>query len=124
VPGESLEAEVRRRGPLPVAEACDAARQAAGALAHAFEHGIVHRDVKPANLLRGPGGVVKVADFGLARVVGSAPPADGSAPPILGTPEYMAPEQAREPAAADHRADLYSLGCTLFFLLTGRPPFA
>jgi hypothetical protein len=124
VPGESLEAEVRRRGPLPVAEACDAARQAAEALAHAFEHGIVHRDIKPGNLLRGPGGVVKVADFGLARVVGSEPQPAGSAPPVLGTPEYMAPEQARDPAAADHRADLYSLGCTLYFLLTGRPPFS
>jgi hypothetical protein len=122
VGGESLDAVVARRGPLPVGEACGLICQAAVGLQHAYEHGLVHRDVKPANLLLTPAGEVKVADFGLSRLVeGSNEP--GSAPTVLGTPEYMAPEQAREPHRVDIRSDLYSLGCTLYFLLTGKPPF-
>jgi hypothetical protein len=124
VEGESLDAVVRWRGPLPPDEACGYLRQAAAALQHASEHGIVHRDVKPANLLLTRGGVVKVVDFGLSRLVSDAGGAAGSAPPVLGTPEYMAPEQARHPERADARSDLYALGCTLYFLLAGRPPFA
>jgi hypothetical protein len=123
VEGESLDAVVRRRGPLPPVEACELVRQAAAGLQHAAEHGIVHRDVKPANLLLTRGGVVKVVDFGLSRLAHDAEVATGSAPPILGTPEYMAPEQARHPDRADARSDLYALGCTLYFLLAGRPPF-
>jgi hypothetical protein len=124
VDGESLDALVRRRGPLPPSEACELIRQAALGLQHAHEHGLVHRDIKPGNLLLAPGGVVKIADFGLARLVGGTEhAAPGSAPTIVGTPEYIAPEQARDPAGADIRADLYSLGCTLYFLLAGRPPF-
>src|SRR5262245_13251937 len=124
VEGTTLDALVAQRGPRPVTEACDIARQAATGLQHAFEQGLVHRDIKPGNLLLTPAGVVKVADFGLARLVGLAEPAvPGSAPIVLGTPEYMAPEQAREPQLADIRSDLYSLGCTLYFLLAGRPPF-
>jgi hypothetical protein len=123
VEGESLDALVRRRGPLPPAEACDLVRQAAAGLQHASEHGIVHRDVKPANLLLARGGMVKVVDFGLSRLALDAEPVAGSAPPVLGTPEYMAPEQARAPDRADSRSDLYALGCTLYFLLAGRPPF-
>jgi hypothetical protein len=124
VGGESLEAVVARRGPLPAGEACGLVRQAAAGLQHAHEQGLVHRDVKPANLLLTPAGLVKVADFGLARVLETPTAADpGSAPLVLGTPEYMAPEQAREPNRADARSDLYSLGCTLYFLLAGRPPF-
>lgn len=124
VEGESFEALVARRGPLPVSEACEMVRQAAVGLQHASEHGLVHRDIKPANLLLTSAGVVKVADFGLARLVASEEPAEGgSVPIVLGTPEYMAPEQARNPKNADIRSDLYSLGCTLYFLLRGRPPF-
>jgi serine/threonine protein kinase len=126
VAGESLETVVARRGPLPVGEACDFARQAAVGLQHAYEHGLVHRDIKPANLLLTPAGVVKIADFGLGlvRLVGGEETAaPESVPIVLGTPEYMAPEQAREPNRADIRSDLYSLGCTLYFLLSGRPPF-
>jgi hypothetical protein len=124
VEGESLEAAVARRGPLPAGEACELVRQAALGLAHAHAQGLVHRDIKPANLLLARSGVVKVADFGLARLVGTEDPAEGGqGPVVLGTPEYMAPEQAREPDRADVRSDLYSLGCTLYFLLGGRPPF-
>jgi|SRR5579883_439710 len=124
VEGESFETVVARRGSLPVGEACELARQAAVGLQHAHEHGLVHRDIKPANLLLTSKEVVKIADFGLARlVVSEEPPQDGSVPVVLGTPEYMAPEQARDPKNADIRSDLYSLGCTLYFLLRGQPPF-
>jgi serine/threonine protein kinase len=123
VDGESLEALVRRRGPLPPAEACRLVEQAALGLHHAYECGIVHRDVKPGNLLLTRGGTVKVVDFGLSRLVVEAGGGAEAASHALGTPDYMAPEQGREPDSADTRADLYSLGCTLHFLLTGRPPF-
>jgi hypothetical protein len=125
VAGISLDREVERRGPLPVREACDLARQAALGLQHAHEHGLVHCDIKPQNLLLTPGGQVKIVDFGLARVA-----ADGSPPAtplpsgvVLGTPDYVAPEQARNPAQVDIRADVYGLGCTLYHLLTGHGPF-
>jgi tRNA A-37 threonylcarbamoyl transferase component Bud32 len=132
VEGTSLADLVRERGPLPVAEACACARQAALGLQHAHEQGMVHRDVKPHNLMRTPAGQVKMLDFGLARLPRSpdVPPAgDGTAGlltgsgVVMGTADYIAPEQAVDPRAADIRADVYSLGCTLFHLLTGRPPF-
>jgi serine/threonine protein kinase len=126
VEGEDLDRLVRRRGPLPVAEACDLTRQAALGLQYLHERGLVHRDLKPSNLMRTPDGVVKVLDLGLARWgveagAGAELTATGG---LLGTPEYLAPEQARSAATADIRADLYGLGGTLFYLLTGRPPFA
>ncbi len=124
VEGTSLDQVVARRGPLPVAEACEYARQAALGLQHAHEQGLVHRDVKPHNLLLTPQGQVKVVDFGLAHLAR----ADGAetavtSAPLLGTPDYTAPEQARDPSGVDVRADVYSLGCTLYHLLTGQPPF-
>jgi serine/threonine protein kinase len=122
VRGATLEAVVGQEGPLPVEEACAYARQAALALQHAHEHGLVHRDVKPANLLRTRQGVVKLADFGLARMPGDGPGSQASLT-VVGTPDYAAPEQARDPAQAGPRSDIYSLGCTLYFLLTGQPPF-
>jgi tRNA A-37 threonylcarbamoyl transferase component Bud32 len=122
----SLADVLDRKGPLPVAHACHYARQAALGLQHAHERGMVHRDLKPHNLMLTPKGVVKVLDFGLAKV--RAERAAGQhatgADVVLGTPEYMAPEQALNTKDADIRADLYALGCTLFHLLTGRPPFA
>ena len=130
VDGPNLDTLVRGRGPLPVGEACEMVRQAACGLQHAHELGMVHRDVKPANLLAAqpsramPGCVVKIADFGIARV---APPSPGPAAAgrggLLGTADYVAPEQAHDPRTADHRADLYALGGVFYFLLTGRPPF-
>jgi len=141
IAGTSLERPLRQRGPVPVAEACSLAWQAALGLQHAHERGMVHRDIKPANLLLAAEGRVKLLDFGLARFVSEVAHAPVGTPDslvpfeqaqdgltasgvVIGTPDYMAPEQAAEPRAADIRADIYSLGCTLFHLLTGRPPFA
>jgi WD40 repeat protein/tRNA A-37 threonylcarbamoyl transferase component Bud32 len=129
VAGTDLGKLVRQRGPLSVGEACNYVRQAALGLQHAHQHGLVHRDVKPANLLlTAEGGVVKVLDLGLARVRASAPEEsitalteDGT---LMGTPDYMAPEQASNAHTVDIRADVYSLGCTLYALLAGRAPFA
>jgi formylglycine-generating enzyme required for sulfatase activity len=122
VPGSDLGKVVGERGPLPVAEACDYVRQAADGLQHAADLGLVHRDVKPANLLVTPAGRVKVLDLGLA-VVAADPGGEEFAGKLVGTPEFMAPEQARDPMAVDTRADVYALGCTLFYLLTGQPPY-
>jgi uncharacterized protein (TIGR03067 family) len=126
VPGETL-ADRLAAGPLPVAEACRAARDAARGLAAAHAAGLVHRDVKPHNLIRAADGTVKVLDFGLAGVgVGEAGGCDGDgltgAGLVFGTPDYIAPEQIADPHAADARADIYGLGCTLYHLLAGRPP--
>ncbi len=122
VEGTNLADLVQRKGPLPLAHACHFIRQAALGLQHAFEQGMVHRDIKPHNLMVTPKGQVKILDFGLARlrVGGRGLTEMGS---FMGTPEYVSPEQAADARTADTRADLYSLGCTLYFLLTGRPPF-
>ncbi len=133
VEGRSLADLVRERGPLPTSEACDYARQAAQGLQHAHEQGMVHRDIKPHNLMVTPAGQVKILDFGLARLArppeegvtgpgGSAPPLTGAGA-VLGSADYIAPEQAADPRSADIRADIYSLGCTLYFLIAGAPPF-
>jgi predicted Ser/Thr protein kinase len=126
VEGVSLARLVKEKGPLPVVQACDDARQAALGLQHAHARGLVHRDVKPDNLMLTADGTVKVLDFGLAALTAERR-ADGvtltSANVLMGTPDYMAPEQAEDARAADTRADVYSLGCTLFHLLTGRIPY-
>ncbi len=125
VEGTSLADLVQRKGPLPLAYACHFIRQAALGLQHAFEQGMVHRDVKPQNLMVTPKGQVKILDFGLARLRGGQTRGGGltEAGAFMGTPEYVSPEQATDARTADTRADLYSLGCTLYFLLTGQPPF-
>lgn len=156
VEGADLARLVESGGPLPVAVACDYIGQAALGLQHAHELGLIHRDVKPSNLLvtRSPvmamraaasetatgkpsaavsheelrqTGVVKVVDMGLARVMqtiegerSGSLTIEGN---VMGTPDYIAPEQARDPHKVDGRADIYSLGCTFYFALTGRPPF-
>jgi tRNA A-37 threonylcarbamoyl transferase component Bud32 len=124
--GIDLDKLVRQRGALPVGQACAYTRQAALGLQHAHEHGLVHRDVKPSNLFLTSEGI-KLLDLGLARAQAAG---DGTQPgeltranTVMGTPDYLSPEQAWDPRRADARSDLYSLGCTLYFLLTGRPPF-
>jgi tRNA A-37 threonylcarbamoyl transferase component Bud32 len=125
VEGQSLGQVLRDRGRLPVANACNYAHQAALGLHHAFEKGMTHRDVKPSNLMLTPQGRVKVLDFGVARVAGERRPGHGltDSRAFMGTVDYVAPEQANDARAADTRADIYSLGSTLYHLLAGRPPF-
>lgn len=126
IEGVDLARLVREQGPRPVPEACELVRQAAVGLQYLHERGLVHRDIKPSNLMRVPDGTVKVLDLGLARWRAQAAPADHltGVGAVMGTPDYLAPEQVRNAADVDIRADLYALGGTLFFLLTGRPPFA
>jgi serine/threonine-protein kinase len=150
VEGTDLQRYVTEQGPLPVDQACDYIRQVAQGLQYAHGQALVHRDIKPANLFlinppalarqpqagpaaslrRGPDPFVKILDWGLARIK----PAPGEAPEpsnnleteegqLIGTADYIAPEQARDPSLVDTRADIYSLGCTFFFLLTGKPPY-
>jgi serine/threonine protein kinase len=127
VNGRDLASEVTDSGPLSVADAIDRILQAARGLEYAHAQGIVHRDIKPGNIIRDADGVVKVADLGLARL--NAPEGSGGlaamtqAGSVFGTAEYMPPEQAIDAGKVDHRADIYSLGCTLYFLLTGRPMY-
>lgn len=126
VEGTDLGEVLKRTGPLSVDDAISAVRQAALGLGYAHQLGIVHRDIKPANLLRDIHGVVKVVDLGLASVTRS----DSSSSEltqigtVAGTVDYMSPEQADNPLGVDGRSDIYSLGCTLFYLLTSSPVFA
>jgi formylglycine-generating enzyme required for sulfatase activity/tRNA A-37 threonylcarbamoyl transferase component Bud32 len=125
VEGTDLAALVKRHGRLPLAAACELVRQAALGLQHAYEHGLVHRDVKPSNLMLTGDGTVKVLDLGLARVSGASRNDElTNQGDLMGTLDYMAPEQASDARAVDVRADVYSLGCTLYHFLAGRPPFA
>lgn len=149
VDGVDLAKLLNKHGPLPIAVACDYIRQAALGLQHAFERGLVHRDIKPSNLLLASGGreppvssestggsrpplagaFVKILDMGLARVNRGADDTSGASTltqegMVMGTPDYIAPEQARSSHEVDIRADLYSLGCTFYHLLTGQAPFA
>ncbi len=116
---------VERVGRLRAAEACELARQVAVGLEYVRGHGLVHRDIKPSNLMLTPRGEVKILDLGLARLHrerGGSDEMTGTGQ-TMGTADYMAPEQASDSHAADIRADIYSLGCTLFKLLSGRAPF-
>ena len=124
VDGVSLDRLVAKRGPLPVAHACHYVRQVALGLQHAHERGLVHRDIKPQNVIVTPRGQAKILDFGLALLRAGQKVATLTQEGLLaGTPDYIAPEQIERPHAVDTRADIYSLGCTLYFLLTGRPPY-
>jgi formylglycine-generating enzyme required for sulfatase activity/serine/threonine protein kinase len=122
VEGTDLSSLVKAQGPLQVEQALDIVRQAAQGLGYAHSRGIIHRDIKPSNLIRDLDGVIKVLDLGLARFVTDD---DGltSAEQIMGTVDYMSPEQATESKTADGRSDIYSLGCTFWYLLTGKRPY-
>lgn len=147
VEGQDLAEIVRQRGKLPIQEACEYVRQAAQGLQHAYERGMVHRDIKPQNLMlqaspdasaqaspvasaeaspvASAPGVIKILDFGLAQFATEIAETSGltQVGAMMGTPDYMAPEQARDAHSADIRADIYSLGCTLYCLLSGGAPF-
>jgi hypothetical protein len=127
VAGESLRARIARGGELPIAESLRILRDVVSALAYAHARGVVHRDVKPDNVLLS-GGVAVVTDFGVAKAVSASSGSGGgsnitSLGVALGTPAYMAPEQATASPTVDHRADLYALGVVAYEMLTGRPPF-
>lgn len=125
VDGIDLSALVRYCGPLKIADACELIRQAASGLQAVHEHGLIHRDIKPSNLMLSQEGQLKILDLGLARFR-AEPLESGEMTEIgetIGTAEYIAPEQVADSHRVDIRADIYSLGCTMFRLLTGQPPF-
>lgn len=132
VDGTDLAQLVRQRGPLPVDEACHYVQQVALGLQHANERGMVHRDIKPHNLMVTPDGTVKILDFGLASLAPMSIADEDTvesrsdltiAGSVLGTPDFISPEQSLDARDADIRSDLYSLGATFYFLLSGKPPF-
>ncbi len=140
VPGGSLSDLLMKQGRLDPAVATAMILQAARGLKYAHDHGMVHRDIKPANLMISSDGLVKVADLGLVKTPAMDEESDAASDrsamlasanasvtgvgSTMGTPAYMSPEQADDATAVDHRADIYSLGCTFYALLTGTPPFS
>lgn len=124
VEGTNVRDLVVRQGPLSIPEAVSIAVQVAFALDHASRRDVVHRDIKPSNVMLTRDGRVKVVDMGLSRLAHVDQTSEATASGVtLGTFDYISPEQARDPRNADVRSDIYSLGCTLFFVLSGRPPF-
>src|SRR3989442_8454111 len=124
IEGESLRAKLAREGELPITETVRILRDVAGALAYAHEHGVAHRDIKPDNVLIARHHAV-VTDFGVAKALSESTGQSSltSAGVALGTPAYMAPEQAAADPHTDHRCDIYAVGALAYEMLTGRPPF-
>jgi len=121
VEGQSLDKVLKRRGKLPVDEALTIFKQVLDAVGHAHEKGVIHRDLKPSNIMVCADGSAKVTDFGIAKVLGDTKlTRTGTS---MGSPDYMSPEQVLGKKDIDHRTDIYSLGATLYEMLTGRPPF-
>ncbi len=125
VDGDDLQQRVRKDGPFSIGTAVDVTRQAALGLQHAHDRNLIHRDVKPANLLIDSTGTVRLLDMGLAlfKADDEESLTVANNENVLGTADYLAPEQALNSHRIDHRADVYALGCTLYFMLTGKPPF-
>ena len=126
VDGQSLESQVRQHGPLPVSRALEVAETLAVALGEALDKvSVIHRDIKPANILITSSGHVKLADLGLAKIVAhdENTPVHTAAGVAMGTPSYMSPEQFADASHVDHRADIFSLGATLYYMLSGETPF-
>lgn len=125
--GGSLSQVVKDRGPLPVPRVARFFSEVAAGLTHAHEIGLIHRDLKPSNLMVTPNGHAKILDLGLALAVDEELPKDkmivGGQGYVVGTMDYIAPEQVDDPTQVDGRADLYAIGCSLYFALTGQPPF-
>jgi serine/threonine protein kinase len=126
VDGVDLARLVQQHGRLSIPDACELIRQAAVGLQHAYERGLVHRDIKPSNLMLARNGVVNVLDLGIARLSAGTVATERltATGMLLGTADYLAPEQWDNPHAVDTRADVYSLGCSLYHLLAGHPPFS
>lgn len=125
IQGELLSDRIAKFGPLSTTEVVDILAQAGSALEYAHAQGIVHRDIKPSNMMLTSNGTLKILDFGLAVLKGQMESnMDSKRHQIIGTVEFMAPEQINTPDRVDHRCDLYSLGATIFYLLTGRPMFS
>ena len=122
IEGESLTQRLAREGALPVSDALRIARQVADALAHAHKRGIIHRDIKPGNIMLSEGHAL-VADFGIARALRSSAAAITTAGLAIGTPHYMSPEQATGSREVDERTDVYAVGAVLYEMLAGEPPF-
>jgi serine/threonine protein kinase len=122
VEGETLRERLERQGQFPIPEAIAVAVDVCGALAYAHSRGVIHRDIKPENVLFSAGNAM-LADFGLARAISEGQRSITVAGMSLGTPPYMSPEQAQGLEQIDHRSDLYALGCVLFEMVAGRPPF-
>ncbi len=120
VPGKDLEQYVREQGPLPVSHVCDLMHQVASALEEARKHGLVHRDIKPSNIRITPEGQAKLVDFGIAQAWDNRHTEPGA---LLGTIDFMAPEQVQDAESVDIRADIYALGATMYWCLTGKLPF-